>query len=324
MASRDEAVQAGEEVLGWLMAGDSSIRYQTLRDLLDDDRPSLQTRIVTDGDAATILAARGPAGHWGRGFYQPKWTSSHYSLLELRDLGVASGHPSCLRSVELIAQQKGSDGGVNPSAGKRPADVCINGMFLAYAAHFGAPEAVLVSVVDFLLEQRLADGGFNCDAARSPHRVSSVHSTTSVIDGFAQYLARGFSHRQDEVREALADAVESLLARNLYQRRGRTEAIRPEFTRLHHPSRWHFDVLRGLEVLRSVGVAWDPRMAAALEVVVGRRRPDGRWAGSSQYPGEAWVSYPGAGEPNRWVTLRALRVLRWASAAARSAGPPAG
>lgn len=313
-----------DEVIGWLMGGDSSVRYQTRRDLADDDRPELLARIVSDGDAALILAAQGPDGHWGRGFYQPKWTSSHYSLLELRDLGVPPGHEPCRRTVELIARQKGPDGGVNPAARVRPADACINGMFLAYAAHFGANADPLISVIDFLLGQRLADGGFNCDAARSPGRVSSVHSTTSVIDGFAQYLARGFLHRQDEVREALADAVESLLARNLYQRRGVTEAIRPEFTRLHHPARWHFDVLRGLEVLWAAGVTWDPRMVAALEVVRRRRRPDGRWAASSQYPGETWVSYPGAGQPNRWVTLRALRVLRWAGAAARSAGPPAG
>ena len=324
MASQDGAVQASKEVLDWLMAGDSSVRYQTLRDLLDDDRPHLQARMVTDGDAATILAAQGPDGHWGRGFYQPKWTSSHYSLLELRDLDVVTGHPACLTAVGLIAQQKGLDGGVNPSGDKRHSDVCVNGMFLAYATHFGAEVAVLMGVIDFLLGQRLDDGGFNCDASRSERRLSSVHTTTSVIDGFAEYLRRGYVYRADEVHLAVTDAAEALLARHLYQRRGDGEPIRTEFTRLHHPARWHFDVLRGLEVLRLAGVDWEPRMVAAMDVVARRRRQDGRWAGSSQYPGQTWVSYPGAGEPNRWVTLRALRVVRWAGAAVRSAGPPAG
>ena len=196
------------------------------------------------------------------------------------------------------------------------------------AAHLlrreGAEVAVLMGVIDFLLGQRLDDGGFNCDASRSERRLSSVHTTTSVIDGFAEYLRRGYVYRADEVHLAVTDAAEALLARHLYQRRGDGEPIRTEFTRLHHPARWHFDVLRGLEVLRLAGVDWEPRMVAAMDVVARRRRQDGRWAGSSQYPGQTWVSYPGAGEPNRWVTLRALRVVRWAGAAVRSAGPPAG
>ena len=102
---------------------------------MGDEHPELEQQIALDGDAATILSAQRPDGHWGRGFYQPKWTSSHYSLLELRDLGVPSAHPACVMAVALIAQEKSDDGGVNPSGGIREAEVCVNGMFLAYASH---------------------------------------------------------------------------------------------------------------------------------------------------------------------------------------------
>jgi hypothetical protein len=298
-----------DEVVAWLLTGDSAVRHQTVRDLHLDGPRVDETSIATDGDAAVLLSARNPDGHWGRGFYQPKWTSSHYTLLELRQLELSGTHPAAQATVGLILEQKASDGGVNPSGSVRVSDVCVNGMFLDYASWFGAPEPGLVSVVDFLLGVRMPDGGFNCRSNRSGASTASVHTTLSVLEGLTTYLHRGGRHRESEVLAARDDAVECLLARELFRVRGTQDAIRPELTRLHHPTRWHFDVLRALDALRVAGVAHDRRMEAALDVVVGRRRPDGRWAAASGYPGQTHVAYPRAGEPNRWVTLRALRVL---------------
>lgn len=83
-----EPAEQTSDVVQWLLEGDSAVQYQAWRDVLGEDRPELEQRIPRDGDAAAILAAQNPDGHWGLGFYQPKWTSSHYSLLELRDLAV--------------------------------------------------------------------------------------------------------------------------------------------------------------------------------------------------------------------------------------------
>lgn len=296
-------------VLEWLLQGDTAVQFQVWRDVVRRPRPELEEQVALDGDAALILAAQRPDGHWGRGFYQPKWTSSHYSLLELRDLGVEPEHPACRRALTLVLQEKGSDGGVNPSGEIKEADVCINGMFLAYASHFRADAAALESVVDFILGQQMADGGFNCHANRSGASTSSVHSTTSVIDGLAEYAASGYDYRVAEVRDVVRAAAETLMRRHLYQRRSDHEPIRAEFVALHHPARWHFDVLRGLDVLRGAGIPWDPRLDDALDVVEKRRRPDGRWRAAAQYPGQTHVAYPPASAPNRWVTLRALRVL---------------
>lgn len=294
----------------WLLAGDTAVQCQTWRDVLGDEHPDLEQEVALDGDAATILSAQRPDGHWGRGFYQPKWTCSHYSLLELRDLGVSPTHPACVKTVALLTREKGEDGGVNPSGDIREADVCLNGMFLAYASHFRADAAALESVVDFVLSQQMADGGFNCRLNRSGARTASVHSTTSVIDGLATYARQNYAYRSSDVRSAILGASGTLLARRLYQRRSDHEPISAEFTRLHHPPRWHFDVLRGLDVLRAAQLPWDPRLEDALRVIESRRRHDGRWAATSQYPGQTHITYPPAGSPSRWVTLRALRVLR--------------
>lgn len=301
-----------DETLAWLLSGDAAVRFQTWRDLLGSERPELQRSIASDGDAATILAAHAAPG-WGRGFYQPKWTCPHYALLELRDLAVSRDHPVCGAEVATaLARDKGDDGGFNPADSVKESDVCMNGMFLAFGCYFAADAEGLRSIVDFVLGQRMDDGGFNCRANRSGAAISSVHSTTSVIDGLSEYLRRGYTYRAADIRDALGTATAALLARRLYQRRSSGEPIRAEFTRLHHPARWHFDVLRGLEVLRGAGKVYDDRLDAAVEVLLRRRRPDGRWAAAAQYPGEVQLSYPRAGQPNRWVTLRALRVLAWA------------
>lgn len=302
-----------DDTLAWLLGGEVAVQFQTYRDLLGDERPELQRRIASEGDAGTILAAHTEPG-WGRGFYEPKWTSPHYSLLELRDLAVARNHAVCASVVAAaIERHKGGDGGFNPTDSVKESDVCMNGMFLAFGCYFRADPAGVESIVDFVLRQRMDDGGFNCRANRSGARVSSVHSTTSVIDGLSEYLRSGYAYRAPEVREAIGTATSALLARRLYQRRSGGEPIRVEFTRLHHPARWHFDVLRGLDVLRGAGTAYDDRLDAAVAVMLRRQRTDGRWSAAAHYPGHVHIAYPHAGEPNRWITLRALRVLAWAA-----------
>ena len=79
-------------VIDWLLAGDVSIQYQTWRDLLREVRPELQARIAREGWGAVLLSGRHADGSWGDGFYQPKWTSSHYTLLDLKNLAVAPDH----------------------------------------------------------------------------------------------------------------------------------------------------------------------------------------------------------------------------------------
>ncbi len=298
-----------DEVVAWLLEGDTAIRHQTWRDLLGEERAELASGIGADGDAARLLAARNTDGHWGRGFYQPKWTSSHYTLVELRNLELPGTHPAARETVGLILKEVGPDGGVNPSGTISHSDGCINGMFLDYASWFGATGADLAGVVDFLLGQAMPDGGYNCRLNRSGARVASVHTTVSVLEGFTSYLASGATRRSGEVRSAREAAVGCLLSRELFRRHGTDQPISEEFTRLHHPARWHFDVLRGLDALRAAGTGDDPRLAAALDVLRGRQRPDGRWAANRGYAGATHVRYPAAGQPNRWVTLRALRVL---------------
>ena len=75
-----------EEIINWLLQSDVSVQYQVYRDLLDEEKPNLQNRILSEGWGKLFLSFRKPYGHWGIRFYQPKWTSTHYSLLDLKNL----------------------------------------------------------------------------------------------------------------------------------------------------------------------------------------------------------------------------------------------
>jgi hypothetical protein len=91
------------------------------------------------------------------------------------------------------------------------------------------------------------------------------------------------------------------------------------WTRFAFPTWWHYDVLRGLDYLRSAGVAPDERVAEAVELVESKRGRDGRWPLEARHQGVMPVEIDqGEGRPSRWNTLRALRVLRWAGLAVPS------
>lgn len=303
---------ATSTVVDWLLAGDVAVAYLTTRDLLGREDPELQARIATEGVGAALLAARGPDGHWGRGFYQPKWTSSHYTLLQLSQIGLSPLDGAARETVRLILDGcKADDGGVSPSPPAKPSDACINGMALGYASWFGATPEQLGSVVDLLLREVVADGGFNCRHNRPGARVthSSVHTTVCVIEGITAYLRSGACYRADELDRARSSAAEFLLRHRLLRSERTGEVIRAEFTGLHHPARWHYDILRGLDSLAAARIPRDERMDEALSILRARRRADGRWTPNRAYPGQTHVPNERVGVPSPWVTLIAERVL---------------
>lgn len=299
------------DLLNWLLEGDVAIQYQVCRDLLDEARPDLQARIATEGWGAQFLSARRPEGHWGRGFYQPKWISTHYTLLDLKHLGSAPDHPQIRESIHhILAHHKAADGGVNPAKTIKTSDVCVNGMFLNYAAYFGIPGEPLHSIIDFLVEVQMADGGFNCEFNRQGAVHSSLHSTISVLEGIGEYLANGYAYRAAELDVVARQAQEFILRHRLFRSDHTGAIISPRFLLLSYPSRWFYDILRALDYFRSIGAAYDPRMQDALDVLWQKRRKDGTWPLQAKHPGQTHFDMEILGQPSRWNTLRALRVLR--------------
>lgn len=300
-----------DRMIDWLLEGDVSIQYQVQRDLLGKETPKLRRRIATEGWGARLLGARNPNGHWGQGFYQPKWISSHYSLLDLKNLAFPTDHPQIAESISIIMRdQKSEDGGINPHGEIKQSDVCINGMFLNYACYFMTDEASLHSVVDFVISQQMADGGFNCRSNRQGAVHSSLHSTISILEGIREFAANGYKYRLAELEEIAMQAREFILQHRLYLSDRTGEIIHKRFLMLSYPSRWFYDILRALDYFRLAEFAYDQRMQPALDILQKKRRIDGTWPVQAKHAGQVHFDMEKTGKPSRWNTLRALRVLK--------------
>lgn len=305
------AVSITNDLLDWLLAGDVAIQHQARRDLLGAERPDLRARIALEGWGAQFLAARRPEGHWGREFYQPKWISTHYTLLDLKHLGIAPDHPQIRESIsQILARHKEADGGVNPAKTRRIGEICVSGMVLNYAAYFGMPVESLRSIVDFLVAVQMPDGGFNCESNVHGAVHSSLHSTISVLEGISEYLANGYAYRAADLQVIAQKAQEFVLQHRLFRSDRSGEIINPSFLMLSFPSRWFYDILRALDYFRSAGAGYDPRMQDALDVLLQKRRKDGAWPLQAKHAGQVHFDMETPGQPSRWNTLRALRVMK--------------
>ncbi len=309
------------QLIDWLLEGDVSIQYQVHRDLLATEKPHLRDRIATEGWGAQFLSFRKKEGHWGQRFYQPKWISTHYTVLDLKNLAISPNNREIRQSISQVIQNlQGPDGGIFPIGAERKSDVCVNGMFLNYAAYFRTEEDNLKSIVDFLLSEHMKDGGFNCDSNGKGAIHSSVHSTISVLEGILEYAKNGYRHRLQELQQAADKSRTFLLQHRLFRSDRTGNIIDKKMLMLSFPSRWKYDILRALDYFQFAGIIYDPRMQDALDILMKKRRKDNKWPVQAKHPGQTHFDMEKTGGPSRWNTLRAMRVLKHFGECAAKAG----
>ena len=301
------------ELETWLLQGDISIQYQAMRDLQGFDNPDLQARISIEGWGKAFLSRWHPdPPGWGEDFYQPNWISTHYTLLDLRNLNLSPENEIARNTLHYVLNSgMAKDGGIplGPSTRDR-SDVCVNGMFLNYASYFRMPEKELESVVDSILCEVMPDGGFNCRSNRSGAVHSSMHSTISVLEGLCEFQKRGFDYRKNEIQKSIQTSEEFLLMHRLYKSDRTGKIIHKDFLKLAYPCRWKYDILRALDYFQHAKKKWDPRMSDAMEALIKKRNPDGTWNMQAAHAGQQHFLLEKAGKPGRFNTLRALRVLK--------------
>ena len=298
-----------QQIIDWLLEGDVSIQYQVHRDLLSANREDLQQRIEKEGFGLGFLSKRNPKGHWGKAFYQPKWVSSHYTLMDLRNLCVSPSNVLIKESIDIILNTcKSKDGGVLPNSKK--SDVCLNGMVLNYMSYFKAEDEKLHSIIDCLLSELMPDGGFNCRSNRGKPVHSSLHTTLSVLEGFTEYLNAGYTYRKDDISKAIQSSKEFILLHQLFISDRTGKVIKKDFLKLSYPKRWRYDILSALDYLQYSKTNWDERMQRAIDVLLKKRNKNGTWNVQAKQSGQTHFDMEKAGKPSRWNTLRALRVLK--------------
>ena len=318
-------------VIEWLLHSDPSIRWQVMRDLLGapaEEVAAEQARVGTEGWGAALLEAQADDGTWPGNPRFPEVLTMR-TLLLLRDLGL---DPLSERARRAVARVRNNvQWLMNIAQEELPKDQdiswwhkaffegevepCVNGRVVTIGACYGED---MQPVVERLLNEQMADGGWNCDQESGSTR-GSFHSTICVLEGLLEFeRATGNS---PVVKAARERGQEYLLERRLFKRLSTGEAIvhdrsgGPVWTQFSYPAGWHYDILRGADYLRAAGVTPDPRMKEAMEIIASKRDASGRWPLGIVHDGEV-VAEPGAAEggPSRWNTLRALRVLNWHSA----------
>jgi hypothetical protein len=307
-------------VAEWLMDSDPAIRWQVMRDLTGEPLDVViaeRSRVAGEGWGAQLLALQDGDGRWDGGTYRPgwvdetkpffdAWTATHFSLQLLVDLGLDPASPEAREALSLVrANVRWEANGALYFEGET--EPCINGIALVAGAYFGE---TVDGIVDRLLGDQLDDGGWNCWAEYGA-TVTSFHTTICVLEGLTAWeRAGGFS---DDVVAARSRSEEYLLERGLFRARSTGQIIDPRFTMFSFPTRWYYDVLRGLDYFRSTGAAVDDRCADAIDLVAAKRDLAGRWPLENTHQGPTHIEMEGPdGSPSRWNTLRALRVLKWA------------
>ncbi len=316
-------------VITWLLDSDPAIRWQVLRDLIhapDEAVAAERAKIATEGWGAQLLALQGADGTWAGTAFNQGWNSTMHVLTLLRLFGLDPASDSAHRAVGLVRDQvtwrgwdwdgtwRGMDFAGNPFfAGE--VEPCINGQAGASGAYFGQD---IQRIVDRLLTEQLPDGGWNCDAENGSTR-SSFNTTICVLEAMLEFELAGGN--RTEVTQARLRGQEYLLERHLFRRRSTGEVIQQDrkggaaFTTFAFPTWWHYDVLRGLEYLRRANVTPDGRVAEAIKLVKSKQDENGRFSLETHYTGVMPVDLNEVvGQPSRWNTLRALRVLDWYSA----------
>ena len=318
-------MDARDSVSDWLLDSDPAIRWQVLRDLLGtpEEQWSAERALVADfGWGARLLSLEDTDGQWAGAAFVPAdctreewdqvgqpWTATAFTLDQLREFGLDPSSEAARWAVRRIGENSRWEEGNQPFW-EGEVEECINGRTVASGAYYGVDVA---PIVERLLTEQLADGGWNCERANGSER-SSFHTTINVLEGLVGFeRATGGTPAS---RAARIRGEEFLLVRDLCRRLSTGKPADARFLLFTNPTRWRYDVLRGLDYFRDAAVLTgsppDLRLGDAIDHLRSRRRPDGTWPLDRRDPGRVWFDVDeGPGEPSRWVTLRALRVLSW-------------
>ncbi len=294
-------------VVRWLLGGDPAIRWQVMRDLTHETDAGVaaeRSRVASEGWGRALLDRQSAQGSWG-GPNDEGWMITMDALALLREMGLDPSSDEARRAIARVTEHL-----TWATLGNRPyfdgeTEACINGAILAFGSYFGER---CDKIVDRLLGEQLADGGWNCEAPPSVR--SSFNSTIRVLEGLLEYERRWGA--ASAVTAARMKGHEYLLERRLFKRLTTGETVDRAWTRFAFPTMWHYDVLRGLDYFRSAGAELDDRLAEAIEIVEGRRHQNGRWPMNRLHADRlGFTPEPEVGRASRWNTIRALRVLHW-------------
>lgn len=306
-------------ILEWLEASDPTLAWQVQRDLLHCAPAVWQEtreRTRTEGNGAILIAQQGEDGMWEHGAFFPwyvregrpghPWKATTTVLHDLRVWGV---DPGAIRAdtVRLLRENARWEYDDLPYWDGE-VDACINGMTLATGAWLNADVS---KILRWFPDHQLADGGWNCEWVNG----STVSSFVSTLNSLVSLLAYEELRGSDPAIRAMRKRGETyLLERELMYRRS-TGELHPWVLRFSYPPRHTYNILRALDYFRAAarfdGTLPDKRLTAAIAALEQKQAADGTWHADFEHPGDTWTANDRAGQPSKWLTFYALRILAW-------------
>ena len=311
-----------DKTLTWLLEEDQpAVRYRALVDLkglteTDSDVVAARSEIPRRGWAADILRRQKPGGYWEskENLYRPKYTATNWMAIILSEMDMARDNPRIAKTAELVFRQW-----MDPEKENIFEDeVCIVGNTARYLTRFGYYDDPRVrKLFDRLLDDQKEDGGWHC---RKTDR-----GTLDAWEALAAFAALPKQRRTRRIENSIDRGAEFYLRRRLFNEDG--PRYRPWF-RLHYPVHYYYDILVGLDVITSLGFEGDRRLRPAFDILE-RKRLGGKWQLDRVHPDPASYSWgkhnrsretvpfslEEAGQPSKWITLTALKVLKRVAAA---------
>lgn len=306
-------MKSNSEIVNWLLKGDPSIRYQTLRDLTNADKEEIkkeQQRISKEGWGAVLLSKQDKEGTWAKSLYSPKWISTTYTLLQLKRMGLDQKNNQAKTGVKLLLD-KGLyfDGGINYFKTLNHSETCVTGIVLGLLCYFQIADERINKLADFLFQQQMSDGGWNCQSFEGATH-SSFHTTMLALEGLLEY-EKWNPIMSEKCYLMRSKAIEFLLCHKLYKSHRTGKIAKPQFTRFSFPPRWKYDVMKALDYMQEISALKDSRFQDAIDLLIKKRTNEGLWKLNSNHPGKVYFYMEETGKPSRWNTLRALRILKW-------------
>ena len=357
-----------DRTVGWLLGHESAgVRYRTLRDILD--RPetdpevvAARDSIVSWGPVAEYLKEQHHDGFWGfaEDVYWPKWNATVWALILLGELGVPGNNPSIRAGCEYFLKTISEQDRSWPPPKYAEDDLrswrlcwepCVTGNMARTLAVFGyGKDPRVQEMFEWLVKNQRDDGGWNCDTEDSRNGEPVHHSSfMSTIEPLWAFSSLAPQHWPKGAKEKVERGVEFLLLHKLFKSDKTGKVIREEWTQLHFPMFYFYDILHGLRVVSSLGYGSDERIHDALELLKSKRLADGTWTMEASFlralrrnfvkdPStgnwhqdvdssvdaskiytigskvaripRVYDSLGRPGQPNPWVTLNALRVFK--------------
>ena len=338
MAYVKASIDASAVIAELLVSDEPSVRWKLRAQVLGEDRDSaamrsLQAEIRESPRVRRMLERHVGAGAGDAPPIYAKWQGAHWVLHALADLGYPRGDPALeplrdrvvegwleptfYHDFEVDAKADAyKQRGVPVIDGRHRRCASQQGNALLAVVRLGLVDDRAQRLAERLLHWQWPDGGWNCDKEPAAD-TSSFMETLPPMRGLAAYAA---ASGDDQAGTAAWRAAEVFLERRLFRRRSDGRVINPEFTKLHYPLYWHYDILGGLKALAELGRSGDPSCADALDILESKRLPDGGWPAEARYYKQSStvalsnddVDWGGTStlRMNPWVTVDALAVLR--------------